>query len=133
MRQPGWSDPAQQRVSVAAPEAASRDGHARQGMTPAPPAPAPPADAVRLDDTVFRSIVDTTHEGVWLIDTEARMLYANDRLAAMLGCAPEALRGQRVPAFVFAEDAPLAAERIGANLRGESEQFDFRLRRADGT
>lgn len=81
----------------------------------------------------YRTIVRTANEGIWLIDTEARTLFINERMAEMLGYPVEDLVGHMVPEFVFPEDVPAARERIGSNLAGHFEQFDFRFRRKDGT
>jgi len=80
----------------------------------------------------YHTIVRTANEGIWLIDREAQTLYINERMAAMLGYAVEELVGHAVPEFVFPEDLPKAQERIGRNLQGHFEQFDFRFRRKDG-
>jgi PAS domain S-box-containing protein len=81
----------------------------------------------------YRTIVRTANEGIWLIDTEARTLFINERMAEMLGYRVEELVGQAVPEFVFPEDLAAAQERIESNLRGYFEQFDFRFRRKEGT
>lgn len=80
----------------------------------------------------YRTIVRTANEGIWLVDQEARTLYTNERMAAMLGYSVEEIAGRTVPEFVFTEDLPLTQERIGNNLQGQFEQFDFRFRRKDG-
>ena len=54
------------------------------------------------------------------------------RLAALLGTTVDDVLARTVLDFVFEEDRPLAQERIGQNLAGQPEQFDFRFRRADG-
>ena len=81
----------------------------------------------------YHTIVRTANEGIWLIDTQARTLFINQRMAEMLGYPAEDLLGRAVPEFVFPEDLPSARERISSNLAGHFEQFDFRFRRKDGT
>jgi len=54
------------------------------------------------------------------------------RLAALLGTTVDDVLARTVLDFVFEEDRPLAQERIGQNLAGQPEQFDFRFRRAIG-
>jgi PAS domain S-box-containing protein len=53
-------------------------------------------------------------------------------MAALLGFTREEMKGRAVTACCFAEDIPLAHARIGSNLRGNDEQFDFRFQRKDG-
>jgi PAS domain S-box-containing protein len=90
------------------------------------------ARGLRESEERYRRIAETAHEGIWLVDLEARTLFINERMAAMLGRCPDEVVGRRVPEFCFPEDVPLARTRVGANLGGQSEQFDFRFRRADG-
>src|SRR5439155_6325098 len=80
----------------------------------------------------YRAIAETANEGIWLIDRAARTLFANARLAALLGTTVDDVMARTLLDFVFEEDRPLAQERIGQNLAGRPEQFDFRFRRADG-
>src|SRR5581483_8201587 len=86
----------------------------------------------RENQEQYRTIVQTANEGIWLIDTEAKTLFINDCMAKMLGYPVEELIGYAVPEFVFPEDIPFAQERIGSNLQGTFEQFEFRFRRKNG-
>ena len=90
-------------------------------------------DDLRASEERYRSIVQTANEGVWLVDGEARTLYVNELMARMLGVSAEQIIGHRVLEFVFPEDEAEGQERITNNLRGHSEQFDFRFRRKDGS
>jgi PAS domain S-box-containing protein len=90
-------------------------------------------DNLRASEERYRSIVQTANEGVWLFDTEARTLYANQRMAEMLGMSAEEMIGHSLLEFVFPEDEAEGQVRIENNLRGRFEQFDFRLRRQNGT
>lgn len=42
-------------------------------------------EALRESEERFRKIVDTAHEGIWVVDLSGRTTYANHRLAEMLG------------------------------------------------
>jgi PAS domain S-box-containing protein len=85
-----------------------------------------------MPEELFRTIVETTNEGVWLIDPQARTLYVNQRMADLLGESRDVLQRRRVHDYCFPEELAAAEERIGSNLRGRTEQFDFRFRRRDG-
>lgn len=89
-------------------------------------------EALRASERRFRAMLETANEGVWLIDREARTQYANDRMAALLATTPDQVATRGVADFVFPEDLPVMRERIGRNLAGRTEEFDFRFRRADG-
>jgi len=81
----------------------------------------------------YRTIVQTANEGIWLIDTQACTLFINERMARMLGYSAAEMLGRSALECVFPEDLAETRKRIGSNLRGDFEQFDFRLRRKDGT
>ncbi|MFN8559239.1 MAG: PAS domain S-box protein [Dehalococcoidia bacterium] len=89
--------------------------------------------ALRESEARFRSIAETANEGIWLIDAEARTTFANQRMADLLATTVEDLERRSVPEFCFPEDEPAARERIGHNLGGQPETFDFRFRRTDGS
>ncbi len=90
-------------------------------------------DALRASEERYRSIVQTAYEGIWLIDTEARTLYANNRVAELLDVSVEDMLGHTMLAFVYPEDESDGYARITSNLLGNYEQFDFRFRRKDGS
>lgn len=93
----------------------------------------PAEEALQASEERFRRIVETANEGIWLIDTEARTTFLNQRMADMLGCRVEEVAGRPVFEFVFDEDRSAAEDRIRQNFRGRQEQFDFRFRRRDGS
>ncbi len=89
-------------------------------------------DALRASEERYRTIVQTANEGIWLIDTEARTLYANDRMAELLDVTPEEMLNHTVLEFVFPDDETDGYSHIRSNLLGNYEQFDFRFRCKDG-
>ena len=44
---------------------------------------------LRHSEAQYRRLIDTAYEGIWITDAEARITYANQRLAEMLGFAVE--------------------------------------------
>jgi PAS domain S-box-containing protein len=67
-----------------------------------------PADAVPVVDdgdtlralTRYRQLFDRASDGVWAADDGGTITYVNDRLAGMLGYAPEEMIGRAFAAFV---------------------------------
>lgn len=72
-------------------------------------------------------------DGLWIIDSEARTLYANSAMADILGTDVATLKGQHSFDYVFPEDAEAAKRLFDRKQRGETAPFHFRLRRADGS
>ena len=92
------------------------------------------AEILRASEERYRTIVQIANEGVWLIDIQARTLYANAWMAALLGVRTAAeMEGRTILEFVYPEDEPEGRERIGRTLHGHVEHFEFRFRRQDGS
>lgn len=92
------------------------------------------AEQERRDrDARYRQIVDNTHDGVWMTDTEDRTVFVNDALARMLGRPQEEIIGLRPADFMDAEQAQIVAAAMERRRRGVSERYELTLRRADGS
>lgn len=89
-------------------------------------------EQLRQSEERYRLLFEIANEGIWLIDPEGRTIVANTRMAAMLECTPEEMTKRHVTEFAFPEDIPATRERIANNLRGQTEQFDFRFRNGKG-
>ena len=91
------------------------------------------ATALAESEERFRGVIETAHEGVWLVDDRGYTLFVNERMASLLGTSRDDMRGKPVPDYCFEEDLDAARERIANNLAGKREQFEFRFRKRDGT
>ncbi|HEY2980850.1 MAG TPA: PAS domain S-box protein [Anaerolineales bacterium] len=81
----------------------------------------------------FRRIVETSFEGICVVDANARITFTNWRMAAMLGYVIEELAGQTVFDFVDEHSREEARKRFKRRSQGISEQFDLCFRRKDGS
>jgi PAS domain S-box-containing protein len=89
-------------------------------------------EALRASEMKFRRIVETSSEGIWIVDGGGRTTYANGRMAAMLGATPEGLAG--VPATEVLDDKKtLFADRMASPDGSASERIDCQIRRRDGS
>jgi PAS domain S-box-containing protein len=86
----------------------------------------------QLSADLYRRIVETSREGVWLLDRKGRTSFANARLAEMLGTSPTELVGMPLLAFVDPEQRPRAERALRAPVAGQADQLEARLRRRDG-
>lgn len=78
-------------------------------------------------------LVQTAGEGIWTVDPDGIIGYANPRMAEILGCDAEEITGRKVEEFLFPEDHPAERIRFQNRRAGVKEQYDRRLRRADGS
>jgi len=90
-------------------------------------------EELRASEARYRSIVETTREGVWMMDAAGCTTFANARMAGMLGYdAPEGLLGVGGERFLLEEDRPAARIRAEERRAGVPGQVEVRLVRRDG-
>ncbi|HEX7239033.1 MAG TPA: PAS domain S-box protein [Longimicrobiaceae bacterium] len=89
--------------------------------------------AVLEGEARYTRLAETAEEGIWQVDREGRTVYANDRLAGMLGYRPDELMGRCPSEFVEAWEAPRMNERLNERLLGKGGTYDVAMRRRDGT
>ncbi|MBL8777657.1 MAG: PAS domain S-box protein [Acidimicrobiales bacterium] len=81
----------------------------------------------------YRGIVDTSLEGIWMLDPDGRTTFANRRLGVLLGVGPDELAVSTVFDFVRPENHAGVRRVLGELRRGDSAQFETSLIRGDGT
>lgn len=89
--------------------------------------------ALRASEERYRRIVETTQEGIWLVDTEWKTTFVNARMAEILGVAPEAMIGRHIFDFADEEGRRAAKDNMRRRESGISENHDFRFVRPDGS
>ena len=82
----------------------------------------------------YRRIIETTMEGIWLIDAENRTLFVNEALASMLGTTVGEMQGRLSLEYCCDEDGlSHATAALDRRRDGVNEQHEMKLRRGDGT
>jgi hypothetical protein len=76
----------------------------------------------------YQQILETTSEGVWIVDAENRTTFANARMADMLGTSPVSLLGKPILDFIPQDDQEPAVFQ-GSD---DGHHREGPLRRADG-
>jgi diguanylate cyclase (GGDEF)-like protein/PAS domain S-box-containing protein len=77
-------------------------------------------------------MVESSGEGICMLDEQERATYANAALAEMLGYTREELVGSSLRDFLTAETAPEAQDILAGLREGLSSQFEFPIRAKDG-
>jgi PAS domain S-box-containing protein len=90
-------------------------------------------EALRQSEMRYRKIVETTNEGVWLLDSTLHNSYVNRQIAEMLGYEPREMLGRSVFDFYFPEDVERKKQVLARRQQGLREQIEERLRRKDGS
>ena len=76
-------------------------------------------------DELFRLTVQTLTQGLAVLDGEARIMYANDALAAMLGCGIDELRDQPFVAFFDDEARRVLEQQIERRQQGHQGLYEL--------
>ncbi|HYA16361.1 MAG TPA: PAS domain S-box protein, partial [Bryobacteraceae bacterium] len=80
-----------------------------------------------------RRWLESSPAGIWIQDAASLITFANPRLAEMLGATTAALVGRSVEDFYFPSDRSVERIRTEGLAAAPAQQFDRRLRRADGS
>ncbi|MBD2740299.1 diguanylate cyclase [Coleofasciculus sp. FACHB-1120] len=89
--------------------------------------------ALRENEARYRRIVETTVEGVWVLDPEGNTAFVNNQMAQMLGVTAAQMLGKPLFAFMDDEGRAIAEALIERRRQGIKEQHDFKFRRQDGS
>jgi len=89
--------------------------------------------ALTESEEKYRRIVDTMLEGIWVVDADMRISFANEQLAEMLGYTLEELIGQPGHDFFDQKSDSRTREIREKREQGISEHYDARMRRKDGS
>ncbi len=90
------------------------------------------ADAARSQEW-RRSLVETSAEGIWILNSSGVITYANARIAEMLGTDVATLVGRKYAEFVFPADQAIEQIRFVNRKTNARQQFDRRLKKNDGS
>jgi PAS domain-containing protein len=86
-------------------------------------------EKLRESEARYRRMYDTAREGIWGVDADYRIQYANPQMAEMLGYTVEDVLGRHVTDFVVTEEKPDAEQRFEHRRKGQKEQFERRSSR----
>ncbi len=89
--------------------------------------------ALRDSEARYRQIIEVSNEGIWMIDADGTIVFANARVSRMLGYSVDELVGSNVGEFIVVEDRAVVAEKLAARRSGRSDRYDLRLRHKDGS
>jgi PAS domain S-box-containing protein len=89
--------------------------------------------AMHESERMFRKIVETTQEGVWMLDENLKTSFVNKRLSEMFGYPPDEIIGKSPIDFVTPDYHAFMAERLQARKKGVPELFDCKYLKKDGS
>ncbi|WP_367898643.1 PAS domain S-box protein [Leptospira sp. WS58.C1] len=80
----------------------------------------------------YKKIVDTTLEGIWLIDKYAKTKFVNSKMAEFLGMSEKELIGKNLYDFITPDATEAVNKRLEERKQGKAEVHDFYFKRPDG-
>jgi PAS domain S-box-containing protein len=91
--------------------------------------------ALRESEKKYRVIVENAQEGIWVVDTEWRTEFVNDRMAGMLGLSPGDMVGRPVVDFMEGRSRQAVIARLEERKQGFQgiNQYDLELLHRDGS
>ncbi len=90
-------------------------------------------EALRASEERYRQIVETAFEGVWVIDSNNRTTFVNQRMADMLGYTSEEMLGKPVLDFMDPDAQASFAANRDQRHQAHQPEHEFRFRRKDGS
>ena len=90
-------------------------------------------EALSKSEEKYRQIVETTTEGIWIIDQENKTSFVNQQMATMLGYEIEEMIGKSLFDFVDSQDRITAKKNFQKRHKKIAETHDFRFRCRDGS
>jgi PAS domain S-box-containing protein len=90
-------------------------------------------EGVAESEQKYRRIVETANDGIWMLDDGFLTIFANQRLASLLGYAVSEMLGRSLFDFVFEEDSQEKPADLQRPRDLVSEHVQVRYRRRDGS
>ncbi len=90
-------------------------------------------ESLQKSEAKYRRIVDTSYEGIWMIDSQSRTEFVNQRFCEMLGYPAEEMLGRSMFNFIDRVDGVADQEKLEWHKQEGSDLKEARLRCKDGS
>ncbi|HEY9705460.1 MAG TPA: diguanylate cyclase, partial [Allocoleopsis sp.] len=91
------------------------------------------AAELQNSEQLYRYVIQTASEGIWIINTESKTTFVNEKMSEMLGYTIEEMRDKHLFDFMEQEAQILATEYLEHRIYGINEQHDFKFRCKNGS
>ena len=90
--------------------------------------------ALRDSEKLFRSVVEHSHDGIFIVDSDYRFIYVNNELCRILGYPCKEIIGHDFRGFLDEESKILVSDRYVRRQKGEEvpARYEFNVVRKDG-
>lgn len=90
-------------------------------------------EKLRISEAKYRSLFETSIEGIVMIDADFRISHVNNVMAEMLGYSETEMIGMPVTRIIHADEQESHAEEAELRRAGKSSQYERRMVRKDGS
>lgn len=81
----------------------------------------------------FRDLIEWTNEGIYCVNSQGMVVYANERFGKTLGYTPTEVINQPVFEFIYGEDnIRLSKTKLELRKRGISDSYDIQMKKKSG-
>ena len=89
--------------------------------------------ALKFSENKYRTLVETSLEGIWAVDKEGTTTYVNPKMTEMLGYTGPEMIGRSLYDFIDPAAMDIAVQKIDIMKSGMKEYYEMDLRNKDGT
>ena len=90
-------------------------------------------EKLKINESLFTKIIETSLEGIQVIDANSNSIFINKRFAEMLGYTPDQVLNRPITDFMFPEDLKEHAKKINNRRNKISEIYERKFKKKDGT
>jgi len=96
-------------------------------------------ERVKLEESLakreayYRKMIETTHEGVWVMDKNHITTFVNKQMCNMLGYRSDEMIGHHVEKFIFPDDLDAHSIKMKHRHNGENDNYERRFICKDGS
>ena len=89
--------------------------------------------AVKRSQERLKTILETTHEGFWMVDNETRTVDVNNSMCQLLGRTRDRVIGKKVAEFLDEENKDILSMQMQLREQGIGSAYELAFLRTDGT
>ena len=90
-------------------------------------------DRIKASEERYQTILEIAREGIFIADGEARVTFANSRLAGMLGYHPDEILGRSLLDLMDESSKTVVKEQLSRRRKDSSDVYEMSFRSRDGT
>ena len=89
--------------------------------------------ALRLSESKYRHIIETSREGIWILDTNNRTIFVNQKVSEMLGYSVDEILGQPPQKFLAPKYREILEDRPIEHMQKANQAIDYQFIKKDGS